>query len=127
MRTLILAALTFFSAAAFAAPPSVSVRDLRELCERGEATDQTSVRNAARATCIAYLDAVVATVNQIAVLASADGRARPDVGFCVRPDATEEDLVRLFLASARRNPQHANVAAASIASAAFAEAWPCRR
>ena len=76
---------------------------------------------------MSYLDAVVATVNQISVLVSPDGRNRPSFVFCVPTETEDQDLARVFLEFLAKNAQHGSAAAASLATAAFADRWPCPR
>ncbi|MGE0747454.1 MAG: Rap1a/Tai family immunity protein [Rhodospirillales bacterium] len=120
------AALVLAAATAAAGTPAISTQELTQVCRVALKTGNVEVSNTARAVCMSYLDAVVATVNQISVLVSPDGGNRPPFIFCVPPQKTDLELTQIFVQFADRNPQHVSVAAAAIASAAFADAFPCR-
>lgn len=111
-----------------AGTPSISARDVAEICQQATSgTAAASVANTARAVCMSYLDAVVATVNQISVLVSPDGKNRPPFVFCVPSETDDRELAQVFQAFLVRNPEHGSVAAASLATAAYADRWPCPR
>lgn len=110
------------------AVPSISVGDAVEFCEAGfPPPDGASASLARRMTCIAYIDGVIATVAQLAAIATPAGGATTARGaFCVPGDTSYEVLSERFVTFARANPQHRDRAAATMFVAAFASSYPCR-
>lgn len=110
------------------AAPSISVGDAIEFCEAGfPPPGGASASLARRMTCIAYIDGVIATVAQLAAIATPAGSTSPARGaFCVPGDTGYEMLSERFVTFARANPQHRERAAATMFVAAFANSYPCR-
>lgn len=111
---------------ALAAPPTVAARDIVEVCNTGFAIEGTNSPSMSRqATCIAYLDAVVATVAQVSALGAGDGKAK-QLFFCLPAEATHEQLARAYYRFLRVNDQLGDRAAAGVVMAALTDAWPCK-
>lgn len=110
------------------AAPSISVGDAIEFCEAGfPPPGGASASLSRRMACIAYIDGVIATVAQLAAIATPAGGAAPARGaFCVPGDIGYEVLSEKFVTFARANPQHRDRAAATMFVAAFANSYPCR-
>src|SRR5258705_13701899 len=85
-------ALVLFSTVAEPAPV-ISTKDVVEVCEAGFGLKGTAESSARKATCVAYLDAVIATALQIGTLASPDGKRRL---FCLPDNIGYQDLAAGF-------------------------------
>jgi len=128
MRLALVAFATSLAMPAFAAPPTVSAADMKEVCTIGFGIDGTNSPSSARkATCVAYLDAVVATVAQVSAMAAEEGgAAKRKLFFCLPAETTHEQLARTYYRFLQANETLGNRAAAGVALAAFADAWPCK-
>ena len=109
------------------AVPSVSVGEAVGMCEAGfPPAGGVSASLARRTACIAYIDGVVGTVEQIAAMANVGAASRGQAVFCVPGNEPYQSLSDVFVRFAKANPQHRGRAAASIFGAAFAAAYPCK-
>lgn len=121
-----LAASIFFAAAAQAAP-SLSVGEAAEICRAGyPPSGGNSASTARRTACIALLDGVIGTVEQLAALAAPAGGPPARAAFCVPPTASYQELADVFAKTADVNPKMKDRAAAAIVLVAFASAYPCK-
>ena len=116
-------ALALFSTAAEPAPV-ISTKDVVEICEVGFGLKGSAESSARKTTCIAYLDAVIATALQIGTLASPDGKGRL---FCLPDNIGYQDLAVGFIRFAKNNERYATRAAASVVLAAFADIYGCKQ
>jgi hypothetical protein len=115
------------AAPVLAAPPTVAAKDMIEVCNTGFAIEGTNSPSMSRqATCIAYLDAVVATVAQVSALGASDGKAVKPLFFCLPNETTHEQLARTYYRFLQANAKLGDRAAAGVAMAAFTDAWPCK-
>ena len=106
------------------AAPVISTIDVVQLCQAGFAVGTDNAQSASRkATCVAYIDAVIATVLQIGSLVTQGERSTL---FCLPDPVSYDELVRQFIGFARKNSASDNRAAASIVIAAYAERYPCK-
>jgi hypothetical protein len=108
------------------AVPTVSVQDVIELCEAGFGRNGQAPSLARRGTCIAYLDAVIATIAQVGSIAASQTKTPRTLLFCLPKDVSYEELARVYITFGRTNERHAKLAAASLVIAAFSDKYPCR-
>jgi hypothetical protein len=106
------------------AAPIIATKDVVEVCEVGFGLNGTAESSARKATCIAYLDAVIATALQIGTLASPDGKRR---FFCLPDDIAYPDLAKNFVRFAKKNERYETRAAASVVLAAFSDIYACKK
>ena len=92
--------------------------DLQAACY-GTAAGEEHSNTAEYLLCLGYLQAVVDTDATMTEWGTAERLA------CVPQGATSSELRRVFLAWLAKRPDHLRFSAASLALAAFAEAWPC--
>ena len=104
--------------------PVIATSDVVQVCEAGFGLKTTAESSSRKATCIAYLDAVIATALQIGTLASSDGKKSL---FCLPEGIPYEDLAITFVRFSRANPRYDNRAAASVVLAAYADVYVCKK
>jgi Rap1a immunity proteins len=66
----------------------------------------------------------MSAVQQYSTLADRDGR--PLLSACPPPDATQAQIIRVFIEYARGHPDKLNLRAAAVAFNAMADAFPCK-
>ena len=113
-------------AAPVVAAPTISVGEAAETCKAGfPPSGGAAASLARRAACIALLDGVVGTVQQLAALAVPPGGTPARAVFCVPPSASYEALAGAFIKTVDANPAYRNRAAATMVVAGLATAYPC--
>ena len=113
-------------AAPAAAAPSISVGEAAETCKAGFPPPAgASASLARRSACIALIDGVIGTVQQLAALAAQPGGGPARAVFCVPPSASYEALASAFIKTAEANPPYRDRAAATMVVAGLATAYPC--
>jgi hypothetical protein len=126
LRALIAALCIAIVATPCVAVPTISVQEVIELCETGFGLRDQAPSMVRKGTCIAYLDAVVATIAQVGSIASSQTRSPRKLLFCLPQSVGYDELSRVFIAFARKNEQHMKLAGASLVIAAFADKYPCK-
>ena len=66
----------------------------------------------------------MSAVHQYSTLADREGR--PLLGSCPPPDATEIQIIRVFVDYANAHPDKLKLRAAAVAYNAMADAFPCK-
>jgi hypothetical protein len=67
----------------------------------------------------------ISAIQDFAVITDASSK-RPRVGFCLPPESTLMQLIRIFVDYAQRNPAQLHESGAWLSAAALAQAFPCR-
>ena len=109
---LVVAALAFQTAGAYAADEA---KDLIELCKIYQAIPKTEFSQDLiryRSSCAGVLNAHIRV-------------SRPDSGYCRPKQVDMDELTRIYLAWADRNPDRWKEPRAVTVDAAFAEVYPC--
>ena len=93
--------------------------DLQASCE-GTAAGEPNASTAEYLLCLGYLQAVVDTDATLAEWNEGPRQA------CIPKGVTSSSLRQTFLTWLDQRPDHLRFSAASLALAAFSEAWPCQ-
>jgi len=115
--------MMLLSAAGSAAAASTYFKvgnDLKASCE-GTAAGEPNASTAEYLLCLGYLQGVVDTDATLTEWRDASRHA------CIVQGVTSSQLRRVFLDWLSKHPDHLQFSAASLALAAFSEAWPCKK
>ena len=117
MRARVLAAAIFSAAFCQHALAADEAKDLIDLCRKYQAYPKTEFTQdliRLRSSCAGVLNAHIRV-------------SRPDSGYCRPKDINMEELTRVYLAWADRNPDRWTDPRAVTVDAAFAEVFPCSK